>query len=65
MSISIIIGMIIAAIIIVAIEILLVMVIWNHIIVKKFPNSNIQPLTYWESFAIIILCHIYLEWERR
>lgn len=32
----------------------LIMIIWNNVIVKKFPNSNIQKLNLWEALALII-----------
>ena len=32
----------------------LIMIIWNKIIVKKFPNSNIQQLTYWDSALLSV-----------
>jgi len=32
----------------------LVMIIWNNVIIKKFPNCNIQPLSLMESFAIAL-----------
>lgn len=35
-------------------SIFLVQMIWNHVIIKKFPNSRIQPLTFWDSLAIAV-----------
>ena len=32
----------------------LIMIIWNRVIVKKFPNSNIQQLTYWDSLLLSV-----------
>ena len=36
----------------------LIMIIWNKIIVKKFPNSNIQQLTYWDSVLLSIFVSV-------
>ena len=33
----------------------LIMIIWNRVIVKKFPNSNIQQLSYWDSLLLSVL----------
>lgn len=33
----------------------LIMLIWNRVIVKKFPNSNIQQLSYWDSLLLSVL----------
>ena len=35
-------------------ESFLIMIIWNKIIIKKFPLSNIQELNIWESLAISV-----------
>ena len=32
----------------------LIMIIWNRVIVKKFPNSNMQQLTYWDSLLLSV-----------
>lgn len=37
------------------ISIYLVMIIWNKVLIKKFPTSNIQELTFWEALALCIL----------
>ena len=36
----------------------IVQAIWNKILIKKFPSSNIQPLSLIEAFAIYVLCGI-------
>jgi hypothetical protein len=36
----------------------IVMIVWNHVLIKKFPRSDIQELTYSEALAIMIACHI-------
>jgi len=51
-------AVIIAVLVILAINVLLIMVIWNNIIIKKFPNANIQTLNYWEALGIAVLCSI-------
>jgi hypothetical protein len=51
-------AVIFTALVILAINVLLIMVIWNNIIVKKFPNANIQRLNYWEALGIAVLCSI-------
>ena len=41
--------------IIVSIYTLLIMVIWNKVLIKKFPLAQIQTLRFWEALAIGIL----------
>jgi len=36
----------------------IIQAIWNKILIKKFPSSNIQPLSLIEAFAIYVLCGI-------
>ena len=36
----------------------LIMVIWNKVIIPKFPLSNIQIINFWEALAIYVLCCI-------
>lgn len=36
------------------VSIFLIQIIWNHVIIQKFPNSKIQPLTFWDSLAIAV-----------
>jgi len=40
------------------VNIFLIKIIWNNIIVKKFPNSNIQKLTFFESMGLAIFVSI-------
>lgn len=35
-------------------SIFLIEIIWNQVIIKKFPNSKIQRLTFWDSLAIAV-----------
>jgi len=35
-------------------SIYLVEFIWNQVIIKKFPNANIQRLSFWDSLAIAV-----------
>jgi hypothetical protein len=35
-------------------SIFLIEIIWNNVIIKKFPNANIQRLTFWDSLAIAV-----------
>ena len=32
----------------------LIQIIWNSVIVKKFPDSNIQKLSFWDSLALAV-----------
>jgi uncharacterized membrane protein len=41
-----------------ALETYLVMVIWNNIIVKKFPNANIQELSFWDGLGLMVFISI-------
>lgn len=36
------------------VSIFLIQIIWNHVIVRKFPASRIQPLTFWDSLALAV-----------
>jgi hypothetical protein len=45
---------VISMIIILILYTLLVMLIWNNILIKKFPNSNIQKLDFLESLALAV-----------
>ena len=38
-----------------AIYAILIMIIWNNVLIKKFPSSDIQKLTFLDSIAISIL----------
>jgi hypothetical protein len=35
-------------------SIFLIEIIWNKVIIKKFPNANIQKLTFWDSLAVAV-----------
>ena len=37
-----------------AIYVALIMVIWNEVIIKKFPNQNIQKLSFWDALALSV-----------
>lgn len=39
---------------IVALYTYLIMIIWNNVIIKKFPDSNIQKLDFWEALALSV-----------
>ena len=39
---------------IVALYTYLIMLIWNKVIIIKFPNSNIQKLDFWEALALSV-----------
>ena len=30
----------------------LIMIIWNKVIIKKFPQQNIQKLSFWDALAL-------------
>jgi hypothetical protein len=30
------------------------MIIWNNVIIKKFPSANIKKLSFWDSLAIAV-----------
>ncbi len=36
----------------------LIMIIWNYVIIKKFPHSDIQEVTFFEAFAILIFFNL-------
>lgn len=42
---------------VVALQTYLIQVIWNHVIIKKFPNANIQELSFWDALALSVLQH--------
>jgi len=35
-------------------SIFLIEIIWNNVLIKKFPSANIQRLTFWDSLAIAV-----------
>lgn len=39
---------------IIALQTYLIQVIWNKVIIKKFPDSNIQTLSFWDALAISV-----------
>ena len=39
---------------IIALQTYLIQVIWNKVIIKKFPDSNIQTVTFWDALAISV-----------
>jgi hypothetical protein len=39
---------------VIALSTLLIMVIWNKVIIKKFPLSDIQKLNFWEALALSV-----------
>ncbi len=43
-------------IIVLIIQTVLIMVIWNNVIIKKFPSSNIQKLGFFDALAISVFC---------
>lgn len=45
---------ILAFIILIILYTLLVMLIWNGILVKKFPSANMKVLTFWEAMALAV-----------
>ena len=49
---------IILLIIVVSVNTLIIMVIWNNVIIKKFPNSNIQKLSFWDSLGLSIFVSV-------
>ena len=43
---------------ILAIESYLVMIIWNNVIIKKFPGANIEELSFWDALGLIVIISI-------
>jgi len=39
---------------VVALQTYLIQVIWNHVIIKKLPSSNIQQLSFWDALALSV-----------
>ena len=52
-----IIGLVLLLVMIV-IYVVLIMVIWNNVIVKKFPLSDIQQLDFWDALALAVFCSL-------
>jgi hypothetical protein len=42
----------------IALQTYLIQVIWNKVIIKKFPESNIQTLTFWDALVFFSLIGI-------
>ena len=38
----------------------LVMTIWNQVIIKKFPLSMIQELSFWDALALMVFMSILI-----
>ena len=34
--------------------IFLIQIIWNHVLVEKFPKADVQKLTFWDSLAMSV-----------
>ena len=43
---------------VIALESYLVMTIWNNVITKKFPDANIQELSFWDALGLMVLINI-------
>ena len=43
---------------ILAIESYLVMIIWNNVIIKKFPDARIEELSFWDALGLIVIINI-------
>jgi len=43
---------------ILAIESYLVMIIWNDVIIKKFPDARIEELSFWDALGFIVIVSI-------
>ena len=46
--------------VIITIQSYLIMIIWNNVIIKKFPDSNIQELSFWDALGIMVLFSILI-----
>lgn len=46
--------MLVVVVVILAIETFLIMLIWNKVIIKKFPTQHIQPLSFWDALALSV-----------
>ena len=44
----------VASVAVIAISTALIMVIWNNVLIKKFPSSNIQKLDFWDALALSV-----------
>jgi hypothetical protein len=43
---------------ILAINIFIIEIIWNRVIIQKFPKQHIQPITYFDAFALALFVSI-------
>lgn len=41
---------------VVALQTYLIQIIFNKVVIKKFPSANIKELSFWDALAISILC---------
>ena len=37
-----------------ALYVFIIMIIWNKVIINKFPSQNIQELNFWDALAISV-----------
>jgi len=44
--------------VLIVIYVVLIMVIWNNVIIKKFPQSDIQQLNFWDALALAVFCSL-------
>jgi hypothetical protein len=49
---------VIALLCIIALYTFLIMIIWNQVIIKKFPLSDIQKLSFWDALALSVFISI-------
>ena len=50
--------MLFTVLIMISISTTLIMIIWNNVIIKKFPDSNIQTLSFWDSLALAVFASL-------
>ncbi len=46
--------LLVVSLVVLAIETFLIMIIWNNVIIKKFPTQHIQPLSFWDALALSV-----------
>ena len=51
---------IIFTLVLISINVLLIMIIWNKVIIKKFPKSDIQELGFFDALAISVFMSLVL-----
>lgn len=44
----------VAFLVLLAIYNFIIMIVWNNVIIKKFPNANIQKLSFWDALALAV-----------